>query len=244
MAFLIAALTLGFLGGFHCLGMCGPIAMALPIGGFSKTEKVFSILAYNFGRIITYSAFGVLFGLIGASFSLFGYQQKLSVVLGALILIGLFIPQQKLNTWAYSNGFFRVLQRVKNKIAMQFQQRGIKSLFTIGLLNGLLPCGMVYMALAGAVATGDVWKSVLFMAIFGLGTLPFMFTISYTSQLLSAKIKTGIRRLVPVMVGIMAVLLILRGLNLGIRYISPKLSQDNAATCTTKEQALDCCHKR
>lgn len=244
MSFFLAAISLGFLGSFHCIGMCGPIALALPVHNKTKLEKFISILTYNFGRILTYSVFGLFFGLIGQSFALFGFQQKLSIVLGLLILTGLLIPQKLINRSGILTKLNSVLNKLKNKIAAQFQKNGIRSFFSIGLLNGLLPCGLVYIAIAGSVATGSVLKGMGFMAAFGFGTLPFMFVISFASHLFGSKTRSSIRKAVPVMVGIMAVLLILRGLNLGISYISPKISENNSVETNTCNKQINCCHKK
>ncbi len=242
MDYILAAISLGFLGSFHCVGMCGPIALALPVHQKSASQKTISILAYNSGRILTYALFGILFGLIGQSFALFGYQQNLSVLLGALILLALLVPKRFAYHLSVTGKLYGLLNRLKNKIAHLFQQRSIRSFFSIGLLNGLLPCGLVYMGIAGAIATGSVLKGLLFMAFFGTGTLPLMFLVSYSSHLLSLKTRHIIHKAVPVFIGIMAVLLILRGLNLGISYISPKLSEDRPEI-HAKPASLNCCHK-
>lgn len=241
MTYLLAAISLGFLGSFHCIGMCGPIALTLPIHQLPASLKIMSILAYNAGRVITYSLFGILFGLLGQSFALFGYQQILSVVLGSLILLSLLIPKGLMQRITLTQRLYGLLNRLKNRITALFQRQGIRSFFSIGLLNGLLPCGLVYMGIAGAVATGTVLKGMVFMAFFGAGTLPLMFSLSYTSHLLSARVRQVIRRSVPVFIGIMAVLLILRGLNLGISYISPKMTIEQSAH--EKQTHLKCCHK-
>jgi sulfite exporter TauE/SafE len=242
MEYLLASISLGFLGSFHCVGMCGPIALALPVHQKTKSQKITSILAYNAGRILTYSLLGMLFGIIGQSFALFGYQQKLSVLLGTLILLGLLIPKRLVSHIDFTKKTYHLLNGLKASIARLFQQRGIRSFFSIGLLNGLLPCGLVYMGVAGALATGHVFKGMLFMAFFGAGTLPLMFSISYTSHLLNTKTRHIIHKAVPVFTGMMAVLLILRGLNLGISYISPKLT-DDTHNLHSKQATLKCCHK-
>lgn len=244
MAFLFAAISIGFLGSFHCIGMCGPIALALPVHRKTHLQKVIAILTYNLGRIITYSVFGLLFGLIGQSFAFFGFQQKLSVILGIIILLGLIIPKAITSKSQAFSKFYIIFSNLKNKMANQFSKNGIKSFFSIGLLNGMLPCGLVYMAIAGAIATGSITKGALFMAFFGLGTLPFMFSISYTSHVLTLKVRNIIKNTMPVVVGLMAVLLILRGLNLGISYISPKLTEQKTAVNATCHKQINCCHKK
>lgn len=243
MSFILAAISLGFLGSFHCIGMCGPIALALPVHQKSITQKIISILAYNFGRIVTYTLFGVLFGFIGESFAFFGFQQKLSIALGIIILVGLLLPQKLFNQTKLFSWIYSLLNSLKNKIANQFKKNGIKSLFSIGLLNGLLPCGLVYMGIAGSIATGSVLKGMLFMALFGLGTLPFMFSVSFTSHLISMRVRNGIRKAIPVTIAMMAILLILRGSNLGIKYISPKISADKNLTGNTAKKEIKCYHK-
>jgi len=244
MNFFLAAISLGFLGSFHCIGMCGPIALALPVHNRSHSEKTVAILTYNLGRIITYSFFGFIFGMVGQSFAVFGLQQALSVTLGVVILLGLLIPQKIINHSKLLGHFYNLFISLKNKISVQFQKKGIRSFFSIGLLNGLLPCGLVYIAIASAIATGSVFNSIAFMAAFGAGTLPFMFAISYTSHLMSINVRNAIKKAMPVMIGIVAVLLILRGLNLGIDHISPKLTEEKAVVNSTPHKQIQCCRKK
>ncbi len=243
MEFLIAAIVIGFLGGFHCVGMCGPIAMALPVHNKNNINKIISILIYNTGRITTYAAFGLVFGAIGKSFVIFGLQQALSIVLGSLILVFVVFSYFKRIESGVFSKFYFLINKVKQKLSYLFHKRNGSAFFSIGLLNGLLPCGLVYIALAGATATGDIFKGVLFMVFFGLGTLPFMFAVTYYSHLISVKVRNHMRKVVPVVVGLMAVLMILRGMNLGINYISPKLSGEKCETSGKTNQKLDCCHK-
>ncbi|MDZ4663690.1 MAG: sulfite exporter TauE/SafE family protein [Bacteroidota bacterium] len=240
MEYFLAAITLGLLSGFHCIGMCGPIAMALPVHKKTSTLKVISILAYNFGRVITYSLFGVVFGLIGQSFSFFGLQQKLSIILGIGILIFLIFPYLSIKPNAF---YFNFINKIKTKISSLFNKNDLGSLFGIGLLNGLLPCGMVYIALAGALVGQTAFHSMLFMAVFGLGTIPFMFSVSYISQFISLKARNTIKKVQPFIIAIMAVLLIVRGLNLGIDHLSPKLNEELGSQRVCKQQ-IQCCPKK
>ena len=243
MEFIIAAIVLGFLGGFHCVGMCGPIAMALPVHNKPPLQKAASILVYNSGRIITYAGFGLLFGAIGKSFVLFGLQQILSIVLGSLILLFVIVSLfKKVNNPLIGKVYF-FINIVKSNLSELLNKRSFSAFFGIGLLNGLLPCGLVYMAVAGALASGSIINGALFMIFFGLGTVPFMFAVTYYSNLISVKLRNRMRRAVPVFVGLMAILMILRGMNLGINYISPKLSQEKCEMKENSKEKLDCCHK-
>jgi hypothetical protein len=243
MQLIVAAISLGFIGSFHCIGMCGPIAMSLPVHNKTGWQKNIAILAYNFGRILTYSLLGLLFGLLGQSVVFFGYQQLLSVISGALILIWLLLPQSPFSRGKWIAAMYKLLSKLKNAIALQFQKKGIRSFFSIGLLNGLLPCGLVYIALAGSVAAGSMAGGALFMAAFGAGTIPFMFAISFSSHLIGTKFRSVIRKTMPFTIGAMALLLILRGSNLGIPYLSPKLTETKTTAGACK-QSVTCCHKK
>lgn len=235
MPFFIAAISLGLLGSFHCIGMCGPIALALPVHHFSPFKKYLGILLYNTGRIITYTLLGFLFGLLGQSFYLGGFQQILSVTIGVLLLASVIISQ---TNWFKTPGFGFIstfINSLKMQLGNLFSRKGLHFLFLIGLLNGLLPCGLVYLGIAGAIATGDFFKGAEFMFYFGLGTIPVMYAVAFLGQFLSLKYRNFIRQSMPIVVSVMAVLLIVRGLNLGIPYLSPQFEKKtNNVTCCEK----------
>ncbi|MFI5221986.1 MAG: sulfite exporter TauE/SafE family protein [Bacteroidia bacterium] len=226
MIILTAFLT-GLFGSFHCAGMCGPIALALPSTGNAVHEKIFSRLIYNVGRIFTYAFFGALFGALGTGLKLAGLQQSISIGAGIIIIISV-LPSGKFSS-GFSLKFFS-----NNIFGKLFQNKNLISMFAIGLLNGLLPCGFVYIALVGSLATQDIFQGSLFMFFFGLGTLPMMFSVSLIGQFLSIKIRSRINKFVPVFAVFIGCLFIIRGMNLGIPYLSPKISQ-NAA------QVKECC---
>jgi sulfite exporter TauE/SafE len=220
MNIIYAALSLGLLTGFHCIGMCGPIAIALPLNKKSWGTRILSALWYNVGRTITYALMGVLFGIVGAGFSFAGFQKWVSIVMGSFMIASVLFP--KINHLLYrGTGDSRIMNSVKRQLAKYFQQASYKALFITGLLNGLLPCGMVYMALAGAIAVGSLGGSVLFMILFGLGTIPMMFLLSMLGNFASLKLKHAINKIIPVVVVVVGLIFILRGLELGIKFISP-----------------------
>ena len=219
-ALFISAFILGALGSIHCVGMCGPIALSLPVVNKGKNSKFISVFLYNSGRVITYSFFGLLFGIIGRTFALFGYQQWLSIGLGAIIILFLLLPA-KSKVFERTNLVVHFFYKVRAALAKLFAQRNYKSLFFIGLLNGLLPCGLVYMSVAGAVATASVIKSSLFMASFGLGTFPMMLSASFFGSFINMTARQKIRAAYPYLMFLIACLLIIRGLGLGIPYLSP-----------------------
>jgi sulfite exporter TauE/SafE len=237
MEFLLAALTLGFLGSFHCVGMCGPIALALPVDHSNPTKRILGTLSYNLGRILTYGAMGALFGLLGKGFVMAGYQQWLSIGLGVAILVGVLWPKSFNLSTPFLQPIYKVVAFIKQKLGGLFRKKSMQSLLSIGLLNGLLPCGLVYMGVAGAIATGSPLNGSLFMMTFGLGTAPAMLSVTLLSGSITLQWRNNIRKVVPVVVSTMAILLILRGLNLGIPYISPEMSKTD---CTKHS----CCHKK
>jgi uncharacterized protein len=230
-----AGFTIGILGSFHCIGMCGPIALSLPVYALPKWQRMFYILLYNAGRMSAYALMGALFGLLGKQFFIGGYQQFLSVGLGILILFFLFFSKYLDGNKSYISTFTNFIKRSLGNLLKNEKQ--FYTYILIGFLNGFLPCGLVYVAIAGAVATGDVLHSALFMAAFGLGTFPVMVTVTVLGNFISMQWRNQMRKAVPIFVGAMAVLLILRGLNLGIPYISPAIENTHTGT------EAECCHK-
>jgi sulfite exporter TauE/SafE len=225
---MLAAFTMGLLGSFHCVGMCGPLALSLPLSSDSLWAKFSGGLLYNAGRVVTYSFFGLLFGVIGKSVALFGFQQWLSVILGILIIIFVILPK-RVAFFNNNNFVLKYLERLRSALGRLFSIKNYSSLFSIGLLNGLLPCGLVYMAAAAAVATGNVLNSIFFMAFFGLGTLPMMWSIAFFGNYVGVGLRQKIRKAYPYMMTLMACLLILRGMGLGIPYVSPKVDSKDKA---------------
>ncbi len=232
----VVAFMIGIVGSFHCVGMCGPLALALPLSNNSFFAKFSGAFIYNAGRIVTYSVFGLVFGLIGQTAAVFGFQQWLSIGTGALILLFIIIPKKykiQHSTSKFSNSFFA---KLRLELGRLFTQKNHSSLFVIGLLNGLLPCGLVYMAVAGAIAAGDIGSSVLFMAAFGLGTLPIMWSVAFFGNYAGVSLRQKIRKVFPYLMAFMACLLILRGMGLGIPYVSPKMNteQKRVQSCYPK----------
>jgi sulfite exporter TauE/SafE len=173
--------------------------------------------------VTTYAVFGLAFGMIGKSFEWFGWQQHLSIAMGALILIMLLAPGNFKKKNELSAGITQFMGRVRQKLGKLMFNGHPGSLYAIGVLNGLLPCGMVYVALAGAVASGDAVQGSAFMALFGLGTLPAMWAVSYFGNMVKPTLRMQARKLFPAFMAVMAILLILRGLNLDIPFVSPAL---------------------
>ena len=216
-----SALIFGLLGSFHCVGMCGPIAFMLPVDRKNPVKRAFQLMSYHAGRILTYSVLGLVFGIVGKSFNLFGIQQQLSIIIGVLMIVVILIPTKIFNKYNFSRPLYKAVGKVKSSMGMALKKKDPGTFFTIGYLNGLLPCGLVYMAIFGALASGGAWEGGLYMAVFGLGTIPLMTTAIYLGNFLKGKAKQRIVKMIPVFVVIVGVLFIVRGLGLGIPYVSP-----------------------
>lgn len=222
-----AAFILGLAGSLHCAGMCGPLALALPGRQAGGAGFLLSRVAYNLGRIVTYCCLGVLFGLLGQGLLLAGIQRWVSLALGIALLAGLF-SSRKLAVWAPAT---TLVEASKARMSALLRRRSLATLGLLGLLNGLLPCGLVYVACAGAVATGGTLAGAHYMAAFGAGTVPMMLALSLSGRLVPVSLRLQLRRLVPVSVFLIAALLILRGMALGIPYVSPSPYSATGAAC-------------
>lgn len=221
---IFAGLVIGFIGSFHCIGMCGPIALALPVSGSDNFRFFAGRIIYNLGRIFSYASMGILFGFIGQKFVISGFQQILSIALGIFILIIVFTPQKIRSKIYGANIIQKLINPLKVSIGSLFKQQNYFSFLSIGFLNGFLPCGFVYVGLAGAISTGSAFNGMIFMISFGLGTFPAMYAVSIFSKFIRLDIRKKLSRLMPLFAIFLAVLFIMRGMNLGIPYVSPKMS--------------------
>lgn len=221
----LSALVLGLVSSFHCVGMCGPLALALPVAHLPKAQQLLSMLLYNLGRVLTYSMLGLLFGFLGRRLYLAGLQQWFSILAGTIMLvlaIQYFLRRTPVQP-AWMQGFNLLVQKA---MSAALHARTIAGYLMLGMANGLLPCGMVYLAIAGALSTTEVYQSVLFMAVFGVGTLPAMLLLGIFGLRADLSFRRKIKQAMPFVIASVAVLLILRGMNLGIPFISPHLAAD------------------
>lgn len=215
------AFLLGFAGSAHCAGMCGPLVIALPRGPDTSTGRlVAGRLVYNLGRVVTYGVLGVVFGVVGRSLALAGFQRWVSIALGLLLLVGLVVSRK----WSLEVPGLMALAPFRALFGRLLRSRSLAALGTLGALNGLLPCGLVYVACLAAAATGGVLPAVAYMLVFGLGTFPMMFGLALAGGALPVRTRVRLQKLIPASLALVAGLLILRGLSLGIPYLSPDLS--------------------
>ncbi|WP_200976981.1 sulfite exporter TauE/SafE family protein [Echinicola sp. 20G] len=215
------AFLLGFLGSFHCLGMCGPIAMAVAAADQKQywTRKLF----YNLGRTLTYSLLGLLVGTMGWGLELAGVQQWTSIGLGVLIILFALL-YRKGEQAIVQVGLYKFVGSIKASLSYWLRKGGTVAFFMTGLINGLLPCGMVYIALLASLALSSPFEGALYMFAFGMGTVPLLFILMLGGQLFSPSKRQRLFKLMPYFAVFIGVLFIVRGLGLGIHFISPELS--------------------
>lgn len=228
MELIVAAFTIGLVGSLHCVGMCGPIALAIPMKSKNVFARIFDSFLYNIGRSATYFVMGLIFGIFGKGIAMAGFQQKASIVIGALMILSVIFPLmfRKLNFLGKLSE--KSVQFVGGRLGILFQKPSRPKLLVIGLLNGLLPCGLVYVALAGALNTGSMLEGGLFMFVFGFGTMATMLVIPVVSHLISLKIRNRLSKLIPMFIILFGMLFIARGMDLGIKFISPKFNKEEA----------------
>lgn len=236
--FLIAGFLTGLLGGLHCIGMCGPIVMALRKDENAKKD-LFNKAIYNTGRVVTYGFLGLAAGIFGGMFEFYGMQQIVSVVTGILIIvfvaIGFVYTKRVLNV----SIFQKPINFLKSKLSYFLKMKSKTSFFLLGILNGFLPCGLVYLALAGAFVVSEPLLSSAYMMLFGIGTFPAMMLFGAIILKMKQKFNINFNKFIPVFSLILAVIFILRGLNLGIPMISPHLKTDKSVENHLQEP---CCH--
>jgi sulfite exporter TauE/SafE len=219
--YIIPAFLIGLGGSLHCIGMCGPLMFSTLMNNKTGSISIIDWFFYQSGRITIYIVWGILFGLIGTSAKWFGWQQDISLSLGIGILLILMLtklfPQLEIKFSA-----ILLTQFWKSKLSAILQKRTKQSDFITGMLNGILPCGLVYVALAGATAVQDPIKGGVFMLIFGFGTLPLLSALLFFGNNMKIGFRNYISKWYPALIGLMAIMLIIRGLNLG-NFFSPAI---------------------
>ena len=216
---MIGALVLGLGGSFHCLTMCGPIMIALP---FSSKKNWNTVLAYHSGRLCSYGILGATGGIVGAGFSWAGWQQWIAIAFGTVFI---FYGLQQWMQFDSPRLFIGFYQKVKHAVLSLYGHKRKKSVWALGMLNGLLPCGLVYVALGGAVVSGHPIHGFLYMMIFGAGTLPMMMGIHRIGMVKRKLQKPIFNRILPFITLLFGVWMLLKGLGMDIPYVSPASEQ-------------------
>ena len=206
------AFTLGLFGSLHCVGMCGPLAIAFSNRERNtKSQNVMSALGYNLGRTCTYSLLGLIFGTLGSFLLVADLQKAISIILGVLLIISFLFTVDIDHAISNHKWLSRTYSRIRSLISKMMQKSQEYHPFQLGMANGLLPCGLVYLALAGALATGSVIGGVGFMFLFGLGTLPMLFALTTGIGLFPVSVRKNFRKVLPYVTLFFGCFLIYRG---------------------------------
>lgn len=206
------AVSMGLISSIHCIGMCGPIALALPVRTENKWRRLAGSLTYNAGRTFTYGCLGMIVGTIGTSLSWLGFLRYGSVLIGGLMLASVLWPASVTRHMHLPALWTQMVGGVKQRMGKALKQRNLSGTLVLGMLNGLIPCGLVYMALVSSVATGSVAGGGIFMLLFGAGTIPAMAGIGLAGQLLTPALRTRFRKLTPVLIAVAGIWLMARGI--------------------------------
>lgn len=223
------AISMGLISSFHCVGMCGPIALALPVHKGTRAQQIAGVVAYNAGRVLTYATFGMVIGTLGASLVWLGALRYASIAVGVAMLAYVLWPsglEQRLHMPLF---WQKAIARLKQTMGFYLKRKDFPGLLLLGMLNGAIPCGMVYMALMSSVATGSAWGGGTFMALFGLGTMPAMLALGIAKQQFTPALRTRIRKLTPVLVAIAGIWLVARGITTS--YPEPSKASAGIAIC-------------
>jgi sulfite exporter TauE/SafE len=203
--------------------MCGPIAFSLGINPENKFDFTLRNLTYQFGRVTTYTVLGAFLGIIGQGFSILGLQNPISIFAGILMILLALLPKNIAGNSLGMKPLGRLMYQLKTGLGKFLRKKNYSSLYITGILNGLLPCGAVYAALTGSIAAGNIAKGAVFMAVFGLGTIPLMFASVLAGNIVSISVRQKILKILPWLMIFLGIIFILRGLNLNIPYVSPAL---------------------
>lgn len=248
-ALIVTGFILGIGSSLHCMGMCGPIAMALPLDRRSNSTILFGALQYNLGRVVTYAILGIIAGSLGLTINTFGFLQWISIIAGALLILFAWRHIFQRIPAFHAPSLF-VTSKLNQLLGKVIRSKNPSKLLFLGGLNGLLPCGMVYAALLNSILAGSPYSSALAMIAFGLGTLPAMIFVSFAAGKITGEHRRKFNSILPYLLTIVGTIIILRGMNLDIPYISPKveINQKAEGKKESKEKepevTMSCCHSK
>lgn len=214
----LSGFVIGVMGSMHCIGMCAPLSMVM-----HSPKMMLGRIVYNTGRVITYGLIGILVGFLGQLVAMGEVQQVLSIFAGAMLLLAAIFPYLSSKLQSSPAWYNRLIASLKRAMGGFIRKKGLGSSLMVGMLNGLLPCGLVYLALAGAALAGSAAGGMTYMLFFGLGTIPAMLLAPLIGQWLQQRFAFDLNKAYPVFLGILGLIFILRGMNLGIPVLSPEL---------------------
>lgn len=219
-----SAFLLGLVSSLHCVAMCGPIAAMLPVDRTNIMRQALQIFIYHCGRLTAYATIGMCFGFLGRGFYMAGIQQHLSIFAGCMMTAIAIMPIKFFARYNFSGPVFKTITAIKSNLGKQFKKKSYSAIYSIGLLNGFLPCGMVYAALFGALSTQHVSWGILYMLLFGAGTIPLMAGISYLQIFFTTPLRNRMQKIIPYALAAIGILFIIRGMGMHIAYVSPEMT--------------------
>ncbi len=216
VSYFLSGCSLGFLGSFHCVGMCGPLALALPAHTISSKKALIGRVFYNMGRVSVYIILGIIFFYFGELLYLHKFQNSFSIVLGFLCILffisNLLGKKKILHLPKWIQSF------IQKPLYHLYKQESFNSFFLIGILNGLLPCGFVYMALTASLSITKLYACILFMLGFGLGTWPAMMAISIGLRLFPQSYQKFFLLAQPIFILLTGLILIFYGVGIHFHF--------------------------
>jgi sulfite exporter TauE/SafE len=214
------AFFVGLFGSLHCIGMCGPLAFAISASQKGRLSLVADKFLYNLGRVFSYTTLGFLIGFIGRQFWISGLQQGISLFSGLLIILAGFSRMFKVRLFN-SQTSSKILAPITKAINYAIQRRAGN--LAVGVLNGFLPCGFVYLALVGAINTASPLSAAQYMFWFGAGTFPLMLAATISSGFMNVTFRRRVNKALPYLTVCLGFWFILRGMDLNIPYLSPSV---------------------
>lgn len=225
---ILTAFLIGLAGSLHCVGMCSPLAMA--VSALSPRAVVNRFL-YNAGRILVYGMMGAAVGAFGALAGLTGYQMWLSAALGAMLILFGLSGIQAIRMPLVTPLFHRCTSWLKMAFSSQLKSGTKISLLGMGIINGMLPCGLTYFALTYCITLPNATQGFLFMSMFGLGTLPVMLGLPFVLQLISNRFRWQVQRMITVVMIMLGVLLVARSAFFMNQHQPQSAAQATEVTC-------------
>lgn len=203
----LTALIMGVAGSLHCAGMCSPLAMA--ITSTNKTALTNRIL-YNLGRILTYGILGAAVAGVGFVLPISGFQNILSLVLGTGLILVAVIGYKGTRIPFVTNGLSQFSSGLKKIFSGIIRHKTPAAFLLLGAINGLLPCGLTFLALSVCLTLAAPIDGFMYMLLFGAGTLPVMLGLVSAAGFVTRKLRWNIQTITTGMMVISGVLLIVR----------------------------------
>ncbi|MBT8326475.1 MAG: sulfite exporter TauE/SafE family protein [Bacteroidia bacterium] len=218
-----SAFILGFLGSLHCAAMCGPLMLGLA----AREYSLFSHIVHHVGRWLGYAALALFFYFLISPLQVFKLQQYVGLVSGILLVL--------YALKSYIRPVNALIEFLSKKVTnwMTKINPGRTGSISLGFLNGLLPCGLSFGAAILSVNAGSAVNAMLYMILFGIGTLPILLAISYLPRFGKGNIIQKLNRHTPKLLLIVGLVLIVRSAGLGIPYLSPDYN--------IEEEKMECC---